>query len=168
MTIVSTDIGAKATGNGWLALRRGGESLPPSVRDRLDWYARNARYQRKAFYVAEVALIVLSAAIPAVTALHAPAATAAVLGSAVVVVGAVRHVWRWGENWIRSSRALLDLQAEVVKWSTGVDPYQTGDATATLVARTEAIVAGETAGWAQALQSAHGPAATPPPPATAV
>lgn len=157
--MVSTVPRTKTTTRVWRTLRRSGEPLPPSVWDRLEWYERNADYQRKAFYTAEVAVIVLSAGIPVATALHAPAAFAAVLGSLVVVVGGVRHVWRWGENWIRSSRALVDLQSEVVRWSTSADPYQTDNATAALVIRTEAIVAGETAGWSHALQSSHGPAA---------
>jgi hypothetical protein len=95
------------------------------------------------YYAAEIAVILLSAAIPKATALGAGSDTAAVLGSLVVIVGGLRHLYRWGENWIRSSRTLIDLQAEVTKWSQGLPPYENASATPELVGRVEAIVAGE-------------------------
>jgi hypothetical protein len=134
-----------------------GSRLPDSVRERIAWYESNARFQRRAFYVAEVAVILLSAAIPAVAAFGARATWGAVLGALVVVVGGLRHLYRWGENWIRSSHTLVGLQAEIVKWSTGVPPYQNAsDAPTELVTRVESIVAGETSSWATMLQSGAG------------
>jgi hypothetical protein len=127
------------------------------VSKRIGWYEQNAPYQRKMYYAAEIAVILLSMAIPAATALGAGSDTAAVLGSLVVVVGGLRHLYRWGENWIRSSKTLIDLQAEVTKWSEGIPPYENTPANSELVGRVEAIVAGETSSWATALQSAKHP-----------
>lgn len=137
-----------------------GSHMPTSVRNRIQWYAQNAADQRIKYYLAEVAVILLSAAIPAGAALGAGPKPAAVLGALVVVVGGLRHLWRWGENWIRSSKTLIDLQAEVARWSQGLPPYDSSTATSELAGRVEAIVAGETASWATALQaSGHQPAA---------
>jgi Protein of unknown function (DUF4231) len=138
--------------------------LPESVRTRVTWYESDARFQRKAYYVAEVAVILLSAAIPAVAAFGAKATWGALLGAAVVVVGGLRHLCRWGENWIRSSETLVAIQAEIIKWSTGTPPYQdASDASKDLVTRVEALVAGETSRWASTLQSGtgHGQATNP-------
>jgi len=93
--------------------------------------------------------------------LGAGAGIAAVLGALVVVVGGLRHLYRWGENWIRSSKTLVDLQAEVTKWSLGAPPYENVPATSELVGRVEVIVAGETSSWATALQSANGQTSNP-------
>jgi hypothetical protein len=109
------------------------------------------------YNLAEIAVILLSATIPTATSLGAGSDTAAVLGALVVVVGGLRHLCRWGENWIRSSKTLIDLQAEVTKWSQGIPPYENGPATKELVGRVEAIVLGETASWATALQSSSRP-----------
>ena len=116
--------------------------LPGVVSQQIDWYEKNAPYQRKMYYVAEIAVIMLSAAIPAATALGAGTDTAAVLGALVVVVGGLRHLCRWGENWIRSSKTLVDLRSEVVKWSQGAAPYESSKGTSELLVRIEAIVAG--------------------------
>ena len=77
--------------------------------------------------------------------------------------GGLRQLYRWGENWIRSSQTLVGLQAEIIKWSVGAPPYQSGsDAAAELVTRLESIVAVETSSWASMLQSAQSQSATAP------
>ena len=140
----------------WRELRDpSGISLPHTVRERLRWYENNARYQRNAYYVAEVAGIGLSAAIPLAAALRAPEGAGAILGALVVVIGGLRHLYRWGENWIRSNRTLVDLEAEVTKWSQGIAPYGQPSATAQLVDKVEQIVVGETSMWATALQAGN-------------
>ncbi|MGW4354402.1 DUF4231 domain-containing protein [Nocardia sp. NPDC004582] len=136
--------------------------LPESVRKRIEWYESNALFQRKAFYTAEFAVILFSAAIPVAAAFGARSTIGAVLGALVVVVGGLRHLCRWGENWIRSSQTLVALQAEIIKWSTGAPPYQnSSDASAELVTRVESIVAGETSSWARMLQSGQGQGSNP-------
>lgn len=129
-------------------------ALPDSVSKRIEWYGQNVPYQRSMYRTAEIAVIVPSATIPAATELGAGADFAAVLGALVGVVGGLRHLFRWGENRIRSNKTLIDLRAEVTKWSQGLPPYENRPATSELVGRVEAIVAGETASWATTLQSA--------------
>jgi hypothetical protein len=142
---------------------RDGSPLPITARKRINWYEKNARFQRKAFYTSEIIVILLSAAIPTAAALGARSAITGVLGALVVVTAGLRQLYRWGENWIRSSQTLVGLQAEIIKWSVGAPPYQSGsDAAAVLVTRLESIVAVETSSWASMLQSAQSQSATAP------
>jgi hypothetical protein len=130
--------------------------LPDGVCERITWFESYAQRQRNWYYTAEIAVILLSAAIPAASALGATTGTAAVLGALVAIVGSVRHLFRWGQNWIRSSRALEDLRTEVMTWSAGA-PYENASAAAVkLVGRVEAIIAGETSSQASTVQSTHG------------
>src|SRR5436305_10469436 len=60
----------------WERLARpDGATLPPSVHERLRWYEQHTPRARTAFYVLEVTVILVSAAIPASTAAGASAAT---------------------------------------------------------------------------------------------
>jgi Protein of unknown function (DUF4231) len=141
---------------------RDGSHLPYSVLKRITWYESNAQYQRKRYYAAEIAVILLSAAIPAAAAFGARSTVGAVLGALVVVVGGLRHLYRWQENWIRSGHTVVGLQAEIIKWGAGAAPYQdASDATAELVTRVESIVEAETSSWASTEQSAEGKGTKP-------
>ncbi len=136
----------------WALVVRDGTPLPDTVRERVTWYESNARYQRSAYYASEITIILLSAAIPATAALWADPRLGAILGTLVVIAGGVRQLYRWAENWVRSSQTSNELQSEVAKWSQGVAPYESATvASSVLVDRTEAIVNAETSRWATTL-----------------
>lgn len=138
----------------WAQLRGPGDSgLPPSVLQRIGWYERQVRLHRIGFYASEVLVLVLSASIPASAAAGAGVGVAGVLGALVVAATGLRQIFRWSENWIRSSRSLVALQGEVVSWSCGAAPYddQAG-AAAVLAARAEAMARSETGDWAGMLR----------------
>ncbi|MFJ1705415.1 DUF4231 domain-containing protein [Kitasatospora sp. NPDC088346] len=138
----------------WADLRGGtGSALPPSVLQRITWYEKQAHHQRAGFYVSEIAIVLLSAAIPASAAAGASTMVAGVLGALVVAAVGLRQLYRWGENWIRSSNSLVALQGEVVNWSYGADPYSGSNADAVLAARVEAMVLSETTDWFGMLRS---------------
>lgn len=123
--------------------------------ERITGYERQVRRQRIGFYASEILIVLLSAAIPAGAAAGASAGFAGVLGALVVVAVGMRQLFRWGENWIRSSGSLVALQGEVVLWNTGAGPYQDpAEAGPVLAARTEALVLTETMDWASTRRAA--------------
>ena len=114
---------------------------------RLDWYDDNRRSSHARYLQLDVAALILAAAVPASAALNAPVAVPGVLGAFVTLVVGLRQLLRPHDDWIRNSRTLVRMQAEVVAWNEQVDPYHTGDQDRLLVARNEDIVASETADW---------------------
>jgi Protein of unknown function (DUF4231) len=140
----------------WQQLVGPDRKLPPSVNERLSWYENQVRYHRDRFRLFEIAIIVVSAAIPAAAAIGASAGIAGVLGALVTALVGVRQLYRWGEYWVRFSGSLMAMQREVVRWSVKADPYDADElqhADARLSDRVEALVTDETAQWS-ALQSA--------------
>ncbi|GHJ49581.1 hypothetical protein Cs7R123_69230 [Catellatospora sp. TT07R-123] len=138
----------------------GGGTLPLSVTERLSWYERQVRKQRRGNHTLEATTVVLAAGIPAAAALGAPAAVTAVLGALVAVLAGLRQLLRPGENWIRSSGTLVALQREAVLWSAGRAPYDGDKPDAALVENVEALVADEAMRWADQ-RSARRAAADP-------
>ena len=126
-----------------------GDALPPSVTERLQWFARQVKRSRILNYSLEIIIIVLAASIPAATTLGASAVVAGVLGAVVTALAGLRQILRSQENWIRCSGTLIALQREVVLWNSGNPPYDGDDATRTLVANVETLVAQDTAQWTQ-------------------
>jgi hypothetical protein len=133
-----------------------GSPLPNKAYVRIRCYEANAKSQQKKFYTSEIAVILASAAIPLAVAMGAPRSVSALLGALVVVATGLRHLFKWGENWIRSSRTLLDIQAEVAKWSAGQPPYKGSDASTKLVAQIDTMVYKDASSWLRMLPSAHG------------
>jgi hypothetical protein len=133
----------------WRHLRNPDDrALPGSVVERMRFYARQMRNQRLANYALEGLAVIIAASIPAVAALGAPVAATGVLGAIVAILAGLRQLTRPGENWIRTSGAMISIQREAVLWSAGADPYIGLDADVVLISRVEDLVAQETAGWA--------------------
>lgn len=109
----------------WQRLRLADHELPPNVTQRLIWYEKQVPRQRMGFYRLDVLVIGISASIPGATSLGASAAVGGVLGAAVTAMVALRQLWRPRENWIRFGATRSLIQADVVAWSSGVEPYHT-------------------------------------------
>jgi hypothetical protein len=125
-----------------------GDELPPSVVERISWYERQVRQQRIGFYASETLTILFSAAIPASAAAGASTLVTGILGAFVVVAAGLRQLFRWGENWVRSSASLVALQGAVVNWSYANAPYEDpARASAVLAAEVESIAIAETGNW---------------------
>ena len=139
-------------------------ALPGSVVERMRFYATQMRRQRVTNYALEGSAVVIAAAIPAAAALGAPVALTGVLGAIVAILAGLRQLARPGENWIRTSGAMVAIQREAVLWSAGADPYAGPDADVVLVRRVEDLVGQETSGWAALRAPKEDPAAVPPVP----
>ncbi|MCT2594629.1 DUF4231 domain-containing protein [Streptomyces sp. N2-109] len=132
----------------WSALRApGGAEPPPSVVERLSWYERQKSRARAGFYVSEVVIVLLSASVPAAVAMDAPGAVTGSLGAGVAAAVGLRQLFRWGENWIRTSASMVALQQHVIAWSLGSAPYDGPGAQQLLAGRVEELVLADTATW---------------------
>jgi hypothetical protein len=149
----------------WQRLRRpDGRPLPPSAVERLGWYERQVRRKRTSYYIVEVVILLASAAVPAAAAAGASIAAMGVIGAAVTALIGTRQLFRLEEDWIRFSRALIDLHAEVVAFSVGTPPYDDErTAEATLATTVERLVAAETAQWSTLREQHQQPSNDTPP-----
>jgi hypothetical protein len=149
----------------WRHLRNPGDrALPGSVVERMRFYGRQMRQQRQANYALEGSAVIIAAGIPAAAALGASVALMGVLGAIVAILAGLRQLLRPGENWIRTSGAMVAIQREAVLWSAGADPYAGPDADVVLVSRVEDLVGQETAGWAALRAPKEDPVAARPAP----
>lgn len=114
-----------------------------------EWYRAAAIRSRRAYRISETATVVISALIPASTAL-APGYTVApaILGSLVVVLTGLRAVFHWHENYLRFSGAREAVEAERRLYRTGAPPYDDADAREQiLAAEVTRIEQEEMRGW---------------------
>lgn len=102
------------------------------------------RRQRLGHYLSEVVLLLLSTSIPACAAVGASVTVTGVLGALVMISAGLRHLFRWGENWVRASPVLMPLHGELVNWSCGSAPYDGADSSTMLAAKTEELLRSET------------------------
>jgi hypothetical protein len=114
----------------------------------LDWYESHNRTARIGFYVVEVLVILVSAAIPASAAAGGSVAAAGVLGALVTALVSVRALTGWRESWVRYGLTRASIQREVVRFGASVAPYGGQDAASQLIVTVEDIVAGENSQWA--------------------
>jgi hypothetical protein len=77
------------------------------------WYKRHAVLARRAYKLTEIAVIAISAAIPATVAI-APSNTKliAILGAVVATIAGLRSVYHWQDDYVRFSQAREALEAE--------------------------------------------------------
>jgi hypothetical protein len=136
----------------WRRLTRpSGAQPPPSVVQRLGWYAGRVRNGRLATYALEGSIIVVSAAIPATVAAGGSAGVAGVLGAIVTALVGVRQLMRLNATWSRVSATLVAMQRELVLWSVAAAPYDVDDTAAGVALTTaiEGLVVAETTQWTE-------------------
>jgi hypothetical protein len=89
-----------------------------------NWYKIAAIRSRRLYKTLEVAVLVISAAIPTSAVLFADnASIPAVLGAVVVVLTGLRSIYHWQENYIRFSQAREAVDGERRQYRTDARPY---------------------------------------------
>jgi hypothetical protein len=113
------------------------------------WYRGRATRCRRAHRILETAVLVVSAAVPASAAMvRDDARIPAVLGAVVVVLGGLRAVFHWHENYVRFNAAREAVEGQRRRYHTGSAPYDdpsTRDQT--LAAAVTEIEQGEMTAW---------------------
>jgi uncharacterized protein DUF4231 len=106
-----------------------GESANPTYAMTLangsyDWYKSHAIRSRKTYQVSEVALLTVAAAIPVAAAISPHSAVVpAILGAVAVVLGGLRAIFHWQDNFLRFSGAREAVEHERRLYYTGAEPY---------------------------------------------
>jgi uncharacterized protein involved in tolerance to divalent cations len=119
-----------------------------------DWYRRHARYARGRYHGSEILLVVVAAAIPASAAYTSDQRVSATLGALVVVLTGVRSIYRWHEDWLRSSEACAQLETARQLYMQRASPYAGTDRDELLVRRVRDIEVAETTSWVDLRKSA--------------
>ena len=136
------------------------------VQHQYDWYNNHANSARICYYIVKLIQLVLAAGVPVAASVHAPIGLTGSLGAAIVVLEGAQQLFQWHDNWIRYRTTAAALAKEQSLYAAGAGDYAaSGNPSALLAARVEALSAAETSSWAQASQTSNGqPAPAPPAP----
>ena len=89
-----------------------------------DWYKSHAIRSKKTYQIVEVAILTLSAAVPAAAAISPHnALVPALLGALVVVLSGLRAIFHWKDNYLRFSGAREAVERERRLYHTEAPPY---------------------------------------------
>src|SRR5215207_4867556 len=117
--------------------------------DQLDWYDRKSVAARRAFMRLKLMEIVMAAAIPVVAGVSGPPLLTAALGSTVVVLESVQHLYQWQTNWVLYRSTAESLKHEKFLYLARAGPYATVDRSTVLAERLEGLISQEHAKWTQ-------------------
>lgn len=126
--------------------------MPASVRESAGWYRRHMVTWRLLSQAADVAILVLSAAVPVAVAVGGPTWLQAALGASAAVVTGVRQAFGWHRNWPVFARTSALIEAEIVEWSVSAGDYAGLSApqqNALLALRVSQIAQAETVDWSK-------------------
>jgi hypothetical protein len=122
--------------------------------DQLDWYDRKSVAAQRAFKRLKVLEIVVAAAISVVAGVSGPAVVTAALGSTVVVLETVQHLYQWQTNWVLYRSTAEALKHEKFLFLSSAGPYTGPDRLRVLAERLEGLISQEHAKWTQGREQA--------------
>jgi uncharacterized protein DUF4231 len=120
-----------------------GQALPAFVIEKWTYFARQSRRSRNGYFILEGLGLVGAAAIPVCAALGATDGVPAVLGAMVVVLGGLRQLFGFHEEWISSSQARYTIEREIALFAVGNGTYRGAAAVRNLVIAVEEIASSE-------------------------
>ena len=90
-----------------------------------EWYKSHAIRSRRSYRAAEIAVLIMSGAIPLAVAIR-PGNTAltAVLGASVAVISGLDSVFHWRDNYLRYSQAREAVEAERRRYRVAEGKYK--------------------------------------------
>ena len=137
------------------------------LEDQLEWYDRKSRYCQRVYKGIKIVEIIAAAAIPFLSALNIPSASAAcfgrsvswvivALGVLITILEGLLHLNQYQQNWISYRSTCEGLKHEKYTYLAKAPPYQdTSDAHALLAERIESLVSQEHAKWASVQQQEY-------------
>jgi Protein of unknown function (DUF4231) len=152
---VNSNAGTTRAGDGPKPGAPSAASGCPDDAPRIDWlicwYEREAKIKNRAHKGLRVASIAAAAAIPVLAAASAQPVFGALLGGSVVALEAIQELFQFQRNYVTFATAKEALKRERALYAAAAGPYRrsrTKDRDRLLAERVEALVATETAGWA--------------------
>jgi hypothetical protein len=119
-----------------------------ALEESFDWYSKAAWRAKVGYWISEIALLVVAAAIPASAAFTDNQRLPAALGAVVVVLTGLRTVFQWRDDWLGFTDACARLKTQRAFYEGRVGEYTGGDRDERLVQRVREIEGAETATWA--------------------
>jgi hypothetical protein len=129
--------------------------IPKRLADQMDWYDRSAGKSRMIFQTLKALQILIAAALPIVALLQIGRADiiAGASGAVLVAIEGFQQMGQYNEHWLRYRSTCETLRREVSLYEAGAGGYAgVENPLATLVERTEAIMAAEGANWSDIQQ----------------
>jgi Protein of unknown function (DUF4231) len=103
---------------------------PPSdheldqARELQRWYQHHAPKEQKKYYALEIAILLVSVSITVVGILMpGDGRWPALLGAVVVLLTALRALFRWGQNWIQYCEASTAMASDIRAYQACAKPY---------------------------------------------
>ena len=134
------------------------EYLKDRVENQIDWYDRKSLNNKKWFYLFQIIVLAMSAAVPVVSILSIVFENMwiriciAILGAIVAISAGIISICQFRKNWIEYRSTAESLKHEKFMFKTKTGLYSKSDAFPVFVERIEALVSRENTDWKQYLE----------------
>ena len=134
------------------------EYLKDRVENQIDWYDRKSLNNKKWFYLLQIIVLAMSAAVPVVSILSIVfediwiRICIAILGAIVAISAGIISICQFRKNWIEYRATAESLKHEKFMFKTKTGFYAKSDAFPVFVERIEALVSRENMDWKQHLK----------------
>jgi Protein of unknown function (DUF4231) len=125
--------------------------VPKYLLDQSEWYAREARSNKKVFYWMRGFQVSIASLIPIVS-LAGPWSVgryvSAILGASIAIIEGLQQLGQYQQNWHRYRAAREALKREQFLYEMGAGPYSTSpDRLRLFVERADSVLGGEASKW---------------------
>jgi hypothetical protein len=139
----------------------GSDATWARLEEQLEWYDRKSTKAQHAYKRIKVVELALATAIPPLAAIDIGPAAVTILGSVVVFLEGVLHLFQYHDQWINYRSTCEALKHERYLFLAKAGPYaNVADVSALLAERVEGLVSQEHATWATTQQQPAAPPAT--------
>jgi hypothetical protein len=126
-------------------------SVPKYVVDQSEWYAKEARSNKNAFFTIRAFQICVASLIPIVSLAgvwDAQRYVSAALGASIAIIEGLQQLGQYQENWHRYRAAREALKREQFLYEMSAGPYSTtNDKLRLFVERADSVMGGEASKW---------------------
>ncbi len=118
------------------------------LEEQISWYDRKSKFNQRFFHWLKIIEIVVSAFIPLLSGISAPAILTGSAGVLIVVLEGLQHLFQFQHNWITYRSTCENLKHEKYLWLAKAGPYaDIQNANAVLADRVESLISQEHAKW---------------------
>jgi hypothetical protein len=117
------------------------------LQDQLQWYDDKSVAAQRSYKQFKLVQLLVSATVPVLAALSAPAAVTAAFAAVVVVAEGIVQLNQWQTTWVQYRATAEALKHEKYLYLAAAGPYGGQDADRVLAERVEGLVSQENAKW---------------------
>jgi hypothetical protein len=119
------------------------------LEDQRNWYSSKSKSCQHAYMRVKLAQLIISASVPVLAGLAAPAAVTSGIAAVVVVLEGVQQLYQWHANWILYRSTAESLKHERYLYLAHAGPYAGPDRDRVLAERVEGLVSREHSKWTE-------------------